>query len=133
MLLKKTPEPPKLRSQIPPPPKPKQSIPDDIHPELKAAAISPTEAVIAYKGKLITAPMDQIDPDRVELDCLGDDCVLIPDDGNPFNDIIFDGNGNKVRAQPMIDPSMMAQEHQKHVNDLEVDPWAIVQDTKFES
>ena len=114
MLHKKTPEPPKLRSQIPPPPppKPKQSIPDDIHPELKAAAISPTEAVIAYKGQLITAPMDQIDPDRVELDCLGDDCVLIPDDGNPFNDIIFDGNGNKVRAAPpMMDPSMMAHEH----------------------
>ena len=56
-------------------------------PELAAAAINPAEAVIQHNGRTIIAPIDQIDPDKVELACNMDGCALIPDDGNPLNDI----------------------------------------------
>ena len=59
-----------------------------VDPELAAAAISPHEAVIQIDGESIKAPIDQIDVDKVELACDDTGCVLIPDDGNPHNDII---------------------------------------------
>ena len=61
------------------------------NPELAAAAISPTEAVIQHLGKTIVVPIDRIDPDKVELACDDDGCALIKDDGNPHNDIIVPG------------------------------------------
>jgi len=61
--------------------------PSTIHAELAAAAISENEAVISYNGNYITAPFEQIDPEKVELSCDDVACVLIPDDGNPLNDI----------------------------------------------
>ena len=36
----------------------------------------------------MTAPFHQIDKDKVELACDKKGCALIPDDGNPHNDII---------------------------------------------
>lgn len=44
-------------------------------------------AVIVYNGEAIIAPMEHIDPDKVELACNMDGCALIPDDGDPTNDI----------------------------------------------
>ena len=62
-----------------------------VDPELAAAAVSPTEAVIQIDGRSIIAPIDQIDPDKLELACGLGGCALIPDDGNPHNDIIVKG------------------------------------------
>ena len=56
--------------------------------EIAAAAVSPTEAVVQYEGQTIIAPIMNIDADMVELACNDDGCVLIPDDGNPHNDVI---------------------------------------------
>lgn len=58
--------------------------------ELAAAAVSPTEAVIQVDGESIIAPIAHIDPDKVELACDDTGCALIPDDGNPYNDIIVE-------------------------------------------
>lgn len=33
-------------------------------------------------------PIDSIDTDKVELECDGEACYLVPDDGNPLNDIV---------------------------------------------
>ena len=55
--------------------------------ELAAAAITPTKALIQHNGETIVAPMEDIDPERVELACNDDGCVLIPDDNNPYNDV----------------------------------------------
>lgn len=57
------------------------------HPELAAAAVSPTEAVIQVDGETYIVPTNQIDPNSVELACDDDGCVLIPDDGIASNDI----------------------------------------------
>ena len=62
----------------------------DVNPELAAAAIDPSTVVIQHNGQSFFAPMDQVDLDAVELACNDDGCVLIPDDGNPHNDIILD-------------------------------------------
>lgn len=59
-----------------------------IDPEIKAAAYDQESAVIVYQGDAILAPMEHIDPDKVELACNMDGCALIPDDGDPTNDII---------------------------------------------
>ena len=40
-----------------------------------------------HEGNAYLAPMDAIDPTSVELACNNDGCALIPDDGNPANDI----------------------------------------------
>ena len=65
------------------------------HPELAAAAVSPTEAVIQVNGESIIAPISHINPDKVELACEStpeqSGCVLIPDDGNPYNDVHVGG------------------------------------------
>ncbi len=60
-----------------------------IDPMIAAAAVSQTEAVIQFNGESILAPIDQIDPVTVELCCNDDGCCLIPNDGNPHNDIIL--------------------------------------------
>ena len=39
------------------------------------------------KGKSFLAPMKHINPDAVELACNSGGCALVPDDGNPDNDI----------------------------------------------
>ena len=69
-------------------------------PELAAAAITPTEAVIQHNGRSIIAPIDQIDPEKVELACNLDGCTLIPDDGNPLNDLSADGYVPKYIDHP---------------------------------
>ena len=59
-----------------------------INPELAAAAINNNEVVLQANGKTIIAPMNKIDLNKVELACNDDGCVLIPDDGNPNNDVM---------------------------------------------
>jgi len=59
-----------------------------VNPELAAAAVSSTEAVLQHDGQTFILPIDEIDADKVELACDDDGCVLIPDDGNPHNDLI---------------------------------------------
>ena len=39
------------------------------------------------------APFDAINADAVELACNEEGCALIPDDGNPYNDIHPTQNG----------------------------------------
>ena len=64
-----------------------------VDPELAAAAVSPHEAVIQVGDRSITAPFDHIDTDKVELACYKDGaCALIPNDGNPYNDITLTPN-----------------------------------------
>ena len=60
---------------------------ENIDPEIKQAAVSKNEAVIVDNGNVIVAPMSHIDPENVELACDDTGCALIPDDGNPHNDI----------------------------------------------
>lgn len=61
-----------------------------VEPEIAAASISPTESVIQLDGKSFSVDMDSIDEDKVELACNDHGCALIPDDGNPHNDIRVD-------------------------------------------
>ncbi len=60
-----------------------------IDPMIAAAAVTQQEAVIQFEGESILAPIDQIDPSTVELACNEEGCCLIPNDGNPHNDIIL--------------------------------------------
>lgn len=60
-----------------------------VDPEIAKAAINPHEAIIQIDGKTRTIPISEIDVDKVELACNDDGCVLIPDDGNPYNDILY--------------------------------------------
>ena len=75
-------------------------VPVGTNAELAAAAVSATEAVIQHEGQSFVAPIDQIDPNAVELACNDDGCALIPDDGNPHNDIIVDDKGQAPASQP---------------------------------
>ena len=68
-------------------------VPYGTDPEIAAAAVNPHEAVIVHGGKAFLAPIDEIDPDKVELACNDDGCALIQDDGNPYNDIVPLGPG----------------------------------------
>ena len=52
------------------------------------AAVSQHEAVIQVNGDSFIVPIDKINPDKVELACNDDGCALIPDDGNPYNDVL---------------------------------------------
>ena len=60
-------------------------------PELAAAAVTPHEAVIQLNGESHVVAMHKINVDKVELACDKKGCALIPDDGNPHNDIHVDG------------------------------------------
>ena len=75
-------------------------LPDHIDPELAAAAVSPHDAVIQIDGKSIVAPMEHIDTTKVELACDDYGCALIPDDGNPHNDIVAKRKNSYDEPQP---------------------------------
>ena len=62
-------------------------VSEDVDPEIASAAFDSKQAVIVHEGNAYLAPMDAIDPTSVELACNNDGCALIPDDGNPANDI----------------------------------------------
>ena len=64
-----------------------QAADAQVDPEIAAAAVSPYESVVQVDGKSHVVDMDAIDPDKVELACNEDGCVLIPDDSNPYNDL----------------------------------------------
>ena len=63
------------------------AVSPDVDPELAAAAVDADHAVIVHEGLAYIAPIDAINPDAVELCCNDEGCALIPDDGNPDNDI----------------------------------------------
>lgn len=63
---------------------------EDIEAKIAMAAVSETDAVIQEDGKISYLPMENIDPDKVELACDGKGFALIPDDGDSTNDIIVD-------------------------------------------
>lgn len=65
----------------------KVKVSDKIDPELAAAAYDKDQAVIVHEGNAYLAPMDAIDTDAVELACNDEGCALVPDDGNPDNDL----------------------------------------------
>ena len=71
-------------------------VSEDVDPEIASAAFDSKQAVIVHEGNAYLAPMDAIDPTSVELACNNDGCALIPDDGNPHNDI------SPEKAQAMI-------------------------------
>ena len=75
-------------------------LPDYVDPELAAAAVSQHDAVIQIDGKSIVAPMEHIDTTKVELACDDYGCALIPDDGNPHNDIVPKGKNSYDEPQP---------------------------------
>lgn len=57
--------------------------------ELAATAVSAHESAIQVNGNTYIVDHDEIDTNKVEVACDVDDgCALIPDDGNPHNDII---------------------------------------------
>ena len=58
-----------------------------VNPELAAAAYTENKAVIMHDGEAYLAPFEAINADAVELACNDNGCALIPDDGNPHNDI----------------------------------------------
>ena len=62
-------------------------VDSSVHPEIAAAAYNDEKAVIVHEGDAFLAPFDTINTDAVELACNEDGCALIPDDGNPHNDI----------------------------------------------
>lgn len=74
-----------------------------IHPMIAAAAVTPDEAVIQFDGESIVAPVDAIDPATVELACNDHGCCLIPNDGNPHNDIILHPNDASCGSQCTLD------------------------------
>mmetsp|Transcript_40322 Transcript_40322/g.52799 ORF Transcript_40322/g.52799 Transcript_40322/m.52799 type:complete len:144 (+) Transcript_40322:1058-1489(+) len=69
--------------------------------------------------------MDEIDPDAVELACDDDGCALIPDDGNPYNDIIVEGmdhhghdpHYDHVQDHHEHDPAYDQHAHEQHSHD----------------
>ena len=65
----------------------KVKVSDKIDPEIAEAAFDKKQAVIVHEGNAYLAPMDAIDPEAVELACNTDGCALVPDDGNPHNDL----------------------------------------------
>ena len=75
-------------------------LPDYVDPELAAAAVSAHDAVIQIDGKSIVAPMEHIDTTKVELACDDYGCALIPDDGNPHNDIVAKAKNSYDKPQP---------------------------------
>ena len=83
--------------------------------ELAAAAVSATEAVIQHDGQSFVAPIDQIDPDAVELACNDDGCALIPDDGNPYNDIIVEPAHGTAPMNPSPLEHGPAPVHDQHI------------------
>ena len=75
-----------------------------VDPELAAAAITPREAVIQIRDEAYAAPFLDINVDKVELACDTTGCALIPDDGNPHNDIVppkknYDGSETGAKRQ----------------------------------
>ena len=58
-----------------------------IDPLIAAAAVNQYQAVIVIEGASFLAPMEAIDPLSVELACNDRGCALIPEDGNPDNNI----------------------------------------------
>ena len=79
-----------------------------VHPqvdaELAAAALSHDTVAVQIDGKTYEAPMSEVNTDMFEVACDDHGCVLIPDDGNPHNDLIPD-----QKSQPA--PYVMAPQH----------------------
>ena len=63
-----------------------------MHPEmdaeLAATALSHNTVAVQIDGSTYEAPMHEVNTDMFEVACDADGCALIPDDGNPHNDLI---------------------------------------------
>ena len=83
---------------------------DDV--EMKAALHNDHEVRVRLDGENLLLPKEAIDPSKVELECddhLG--CYLVPDDGNPHNDIVQDNH--------QIDPLQIATDLQNGTGKLQ--------------
>lgn len=80
-----------------------KNAPEDVHPEIAAAAVNPHEAVIQIGGDSILAPFEDIDHEKLELACNADGCALVPDDGNPENDLIITEHPEDAHAHEKDD------------------------------
>ena len=84
----------------------------DVDPEIAQAAYDKKQAVIVHEGNAYLAPMEAIDPDAVELACNLEGCALVPDDGNPHNDITPEQakavNEKKVAHSPKFNDDWVA-------------------------
>ena len=83
---------------------------------MEAARHNEHEVRLKIDGEERLVPIDKVDPSKVELNCDGERCYLVPDDGNPHNDIV-PGDHEHVssaglkKTPPPITPSK-AQENQ---------------------
>ena len=62
-----------------------------VDPEIAAAAYNEHATVVVHEGEAFLAKIDSIDPEKVELAGNSKGLALIPDDGNPHNDIKVPG------------------------------------------
>ena len=62
----------------------------ELDAELAATALSHNTVAVQIDGKTYEAPMSEVNTDMFEVACDADGCALIPDDGNPHNDLIPD-------------------------------------------
>mmetsp|Transcript_15720 Transcript_15720/g.18664 ORF Transcript_15720/g.18664 Transcript_15720/m.18664 type:complete len:124 (+) Transcript_15720:1129-1500(+) len=94
-----------------------------INAELAAAAVSQDEAVIQHNGESFIAPISEIDPDAVELACDDHGCALIPDDGNPYNDIIVESTHDEHAHQDHAHDGLVHDQHivDQHIHDPVLD------------
>ena len=67
--------------------------------ELAAAQHNKHEVRVRLDGENLLLPKDAVDPSKVELKC--DDhhgCYLVPDDNNPYNDVVPDDHHSTVTS-----------------------------------
>jgi hypothetical protein len=65
-----------------------------MHPELAHAALDHEHVVVQVDGDSYKVDHEDINPYAVELACDQQGCALIPDDGNPYNDIVVNTYGD---------------------------------------
>jgi hypothetical protein len=89
-----------------------------VDPKLAAASYSGYEAVIQADGVTHIVPYDYIDPSKVELACNLDGVVLIPDDGNSYNDLHVDYNNPNIHYHNGV-----AHDMGYHTDDKTIGPY----------
>lgn len=85
--------------------------------ELAAAQHSEHEVRVQVNGENPLAPIHEIDPEAFELNCDGEQCYLVPDDGNPLNDIYPGDHEHSVPVAAPIAPEYAFQdEYSNYLN-----------------
>ena len=86
------------------------SFPDlhnrDHQAELNAAQHNAHEVRVKIDGEKHLVPIHEVDPTKVELNCEEGRCFLVPDDGNPHNDIVpgVNSHGHESSSKSQIKP-----------------------------